>query len=428
MINFQERYEQHSVHAEIAKLFEAVNTHRENLELGDASERLSYARFLRVIRLARRIVQNLDPMLVSLTGLNQAQKQFQSLTNQYNTFVSDKNWDTLANHTDSLLDQVYRIFGPQWSVNSQEVISTIHDFRDDAEKEIAAVKEATSESIASVREEQTQVSTFANSLKQLLDQHNQQFEEQKGRLDKLITDETSRFQDAEQQRSNEYELTKKQQQTTLDDAIADSGENVKSITSTAQTSFDALNENQQSTGDKITSDLQMKLEDAKRIVGLIGNTGMTGHYQKVANSNWWAAEILRVFALLFFVGLVAGVGWVVSGIGADNFSWEVAVFRVLVVATFLAPALYCARESGKHREEEHRNRRIELELASIEPYLDKLPEEKAQQIIEQLASQYFGNHSNTGIDSDDPASLKNIVLRGDQALSLVERLIKIAKP
>ncbi len=172
----------------------------------------------------------------------------------------------------------------------------------------------------------------------------------------------------------------------------------------------------------------MKLEDAKRIVGLIGNTGMTGHYQKVANNNKRAAEILRVLALLFFVGLVAGVSWVVSGIGADNFSWEVAVFRVLVVATFLAPALYCARESNKHREEEHHNRRIELELASIEPYLDKLPEEKAQQIIEQLASQYFGNHSNIEIDSDDPATLKNIVLRGDQALTLVERLVKIAKP
>ena len=34
------------------------------------------------------------------------------------------------------------------------------------------------------------------------------------------------------------------------------------------------------------------------VVGLIGSTGMTGHFQKVANREWWSAEILRALSVI----------------------------------------------------------------------------------------------------------------------------------
>lgn len=171
------------------------------------------------------------------------------------------------------------------------------------------------------------------------------------------------------------------------------------------------------------AEMQQHLMHAKRIVGLIGNTGMAGHYQKVANRELYSAELLRVVAVLFF-GTTAWLVWqVVSQIQATNYNWEVALFRLAVAAVLIAPAVYCARESTRHRRSENRNRQVELELASIHPFLETLPKEKAQAVIERKADQYFGQ----GLEPDEEGgtTLRDLRIRGDQMLKMLERVSRI---
>ncbi|MDF0535853.1 hypothetical protein PY479_16410, partial [Shewanella sp. A32] len=54
------------------------------------------------------------------------------------------------------------------------------------------------------------------------------------------------------------------------------------------------------------------------------------------------------------------------------------------------PAAYAAKESSKHRELENHNRRAELELASLDPYLEKLPKETKDKVKEELTVKFFG--------------------------------------
>lgn len=131
--------------------------------------------------------------------------------------------------------------------------------------------------------------------------------------------------------------------------------------------------------------------EAKKIVGIIGNVGVTGNYQKIANRELRFAEIMRILSLLSFLVLGWTVWQIVQQVNADDFNWEVALFRLAVGLAFLGPAIYCARESSRHRTNEERNRRVELELASLGPYLEKLPDEKAKEVREALARLYFGN-------------------------------------
>lgn len=49
-----------------------------------------------------------------------------------------------------------------------------------------------------------------------------------------------------------------------------------------------------------------------------------------------------------------------------------------------------ALESSKHREAATRNRKIELELASIEPFIEGLPDEEKVKLKSTLTAKYFG--------------------------------------
>ena len=56
-----------------------------------------------------------------------------------------------------------------------------------------------------------------------------------------------------------------------------------------------------------------------------------------------------------------------------------------------APAWYTARESARHRTNADRARQTELELASLGPFIELMPDDKKNQIREELTKRYFGN-------------------------------------
>jgi hypothetical protein len=72
------------------------------------------------------------------------------------------------------------------------------------------------------------------------------------------------------------------------------------------------------------------------------------------------------------------------------------------------PAIYASRESNKHRILETQNRNLELELASIGPFIELLPEDKKQAIKEDLVKKYFGNQISTTDPKDEDISINGL--------------------
>lgn len=146
-----------------------------------------------------------------------------------------------------------------------------------------------------------------------------------------------------------------------------------------------------------SSTLIAQLEDqraqAARIVQVVGNIGVTGNYQQIANAESTQANFWRwVTVAIFGVGIaVAGATFIKfwgQPFTAEN-AWAV-VIRLLYAITITAPAWYTARESARHRTNSDRARQTELELASIGPFIELMPEDKKVEIRQQLTPFYFG--------------------------------------
>lgn len=132
---------------------------------------------------------------------------------------------------------------------------------------------------------------------------------------------------------------------------------------------------------------------AARIVQVVGNIGVTGNYQQIANAeatqaNFWRWATVVVFAAGVTVAVATFIKFWNQPFSVENI-WSV-VIRLLYALAITAPAWYTARESARHRTNSDRARQTELELASIGPFIELMPEEKKIEIREHLTKLYFG--------------------------------------
>ena len=123
---------------------------------------------------------------------------------------------------------------------------------------------------------------------------------------------------------------------------------------------------------------------------VIGNTGMVGGYQHVANSERKSAVIWKCVTVVSMIGLVVFGVLAFVGTEAADFSWSKLGGRVFAAATIGILAAFAARQSAWHDDRERYNRRMELELASIDPYLANLPKDIQDKVKEVLAERFFG--------------------------------------
>jgi hypothetical protein len=100
---------------------------------------------------------------------------------------------------------------------------------------------------------------------------------------------------------------------------------------------------------------------------------------------------MAIIFMTVFSGLLV---WTIIDLSADGFDWTKSLIRLIAAAALSYPATYAARKSSKHRKLETVNRNAELELASINPFIEGLSDDKKQIIKEKLVEKYFGNNKN----------------------------------
>lgn len=133
--------------------------------------------------------------------------------------------------------------------------------------------------------------------------------------------------------------------------------------------------------------LQEQRDEAAKIVQVVGNIGVTGNYQRIANEEQRLANTWRRITVgLFAAGVGLAIATFIKHFGEPVTSenlWSIAI-RLLYAFVIAAPAWYTASESARHRTNADRARQAELELASLGPFIELLPQEKKDAIRERM--------------------------------------------
>lgn len=348
------------------------------------------------------------PTIVQEAELNNISKEIENSLIQINSFVGNKNAGHITNATNHLYTAISR-------VRNLPLPFAKNDFN--FSKNIANFERITKEKYSTLEDENKE-------LKKEFDELSNKLEETNKSIDSLIT--------TLKQKELEIQNLNKSFQTNFEAIKTTATQNYEQDRKTFRAEFDtskkSLNEEVEKlkseidTGtDQIIKDLETKLEEAKKIVGVVSDKAVTGNYQNVANSHKTTADVFRIIAIVLMVSLSAILIYTIWDISGENYDWTKSLIRILAAAALSYPATYAARESSKHRKLEVLNRKAELELTAINPFIELLPETKKQAIKEKLVEKYFGNTGNLINDLDDKKE-------EDVSISSIERIIKTLIP
>lgn len=377
------------------------------------------------------------PVLVQEAELNALANEIEAGLGQINNFIGNNNQGHLTNANNNLNSALNRARNFPLPVSkskynfSKEIANfekTVSEKYTELAKENKAFEERLTQLKTSIESKQQEL----NSLNQLLAQKqteitnltntyttdynnikstaNQQFEQEKAKFRQEFNTEKQSFvteKDALQKEFNtEREALKKELTTERE---------------TYKKQIDTLRENISTETEDLVKELEIKLAESKKLVNIIGNVGATGNYQIIADYHKGQANLWRWIALFFMVLLTGLLIYTIYHVTGTSFNWQVTIVRIVAFSVLLYPATYAARESSKHRRLENLNRKSELDIASINPFIEILPEEKKQAIKERMVEKFFGNSKD--LETEDKKDNSE-----ELTVSGFERLIKALIP
>jgi len=360
----EEQFENHSVHTALSQLDSALQE-KSAKELSDgAIDNLDRTRQATAFIRSRMDVAS--PLLTPSNRLDQIQKSLQGCLNEINQFNSNGNEGHLSNASNQIdagLNNAAALISleqPEPSVKAKDAVS----FKTLAEEVIASLRDKAQ----SVEDRAVQIESSLHNLEKRSEDQNTQINSIQSTLDSKLQELENQFAAAQTERTSEFETQAEQIKKEADDRLS-------SISQTA---------------DETLSEISDKKTEAERIVNLIGNIGLTGNFKGAVAREKQSADRMRLIALSCFIAMVGVVLGTLFLSVSNGFDPWLALFRLGAALSLIVPAAYAARESSRHRTLENKNRRAELELASIDAYLESLPDEKRTEIKANLTDKFFG--------------------------------------
>lgn len=336
----------------------------------------------------RSLLERTPALLVSAHGLTQLHTAFQSIFNELSSYQSNK----VQGHIQNAKAQVEQSVMPQlWAFGPAQQTGEVGQLVDVVNQATQAARDAVQQLVAQrdalvvrqstltqqVEDSQSRLETLSESVAKL-----------KAEAATVVATGQQMYAEKETERVATFEAM-------LKELRADFGRLQAESEKTQVARLDSL----------LTSQ-----EQAAQIVQVVGNTGITGNYQKIANTEGGQANTWRWITITFFgagIAIAAATFWKFwhEPFSPEN-AWSVLI-RLMYAMAITSPAWYTAKESARHRSNADRARQTELELASLGPFIELMPEEKKHQIREELTKRYFGNQVSEHI-AEPPVTLKDL--------------------
>lgn len=406
------------------------------------------------------ILDSTDPNLVPISLLTEIQTYINSINTNIINYIEGENESELEqidSHLDHWLTRVTSVYAPRDTENVEGIASAITSLRRSLGQHARHLRGEVSDQEAAVSELETKVVEIgkhivdieANFQTTLATQEEKfmhsisSFEESVQSLNKQFdtaqSSRTDEFNQSENSHSSTFEENQKSMLTQFQDLTKQfqdqfSEENssrekrfgsekdalnktVEKIISSLNTQIDANKNKFATLYSETDKSLSSQLNQAKEIVGIIANTGLAGAYRGVANKADTKSFLWNILTVISMFGLIGFAVWAFIFTKSNvTFTWPLFFGRIWVSLTFGLLAGYSAAQAHRNSQSSKLNRRIELELSSIDSYLGTLPDELRDMLKAGLADKYFGHFDSVKSgDSDEDAK---------PATSLLELVIK----
>lgn len=373
-----------------------------------------------------------DSTLIPAAPLDNLASALQSATTEVQNFVANGNEGHVVNansHADSALAHIAQIVVP---VSSTEMAG----LREAADAYRTALE-------TSQRNAQGALSSFQTDLAGLqerLTSLSSDVSTEKQRLSSLASEHQSQFSAAQETRSKDYLEAQTARQDKfaaliadytqrLTEQTADFGRQRDLLVQAQKDDLATLTANYRDGAADLLGEIQEHRAQVEKLVGVIGNLGVTSGYQKTANEARFTARVWQGIALASLSAIIVVADKAFLPLVEGSFTWEGFAGRVFVSLTVGVLAAYAISQADKYQQVERRSRKLALELEALGPFLASLPTEKQDDFRIRVGDRSFGTTDDL-IDShstDSPKSVLDVAFKSKELSALIVNVIKATK-
>lgn len=327
------------------------------------------------VRELRSKLKTAKNQLISANGLRQLNEQ---LTRSFSEVSAFQNGGDLASISNAVTHAEEATRTAIWAVPTKpaEIDASWHD-------EMAALTQAFEEAIAKVQEKEKGFGERVDGLYSRVEEFGQKIIE----YDSQASAANENLDAAFNRIGEQYELMQGRVEQSSQKEIDAFRDEVKRVI-----------KNKEMLVDHLMRQLQDQKDKATQIVQVVANIGTTGNYSNMYVSESATADKWRLITVgLFGFGIFLTGGTLAVHIYEEFFNPRYQsdtlslLLRFVVGMVVALPAFYTARESARHRSNADRAKQTELELATLDPFIEFLPSEKKYDLKAKLSEKYFGN-------------------------------------
>jgi hypothetical protein len=286
-----------------------------------------------------------------------------------------------------------------------------------------------------------QIQTDAASLQQRLTELGTEIGTERGRLTTVASEFQSQFSAAQESRSREFAEAQANRQEKFGNIVADYSQRLTeqnaAFTKQRDEAFQSYEANvaelKTKYGDSaknILDQIESEKKDVEKLVGVIGNLGVTSGYLNTANHarrSMWFWQSITVFALIVLSVLAYKTLKLLED-SSGHFLWGAFAARVLLLGSLGVIAAYAGNQADKHFDIEKRNRKLALELEAIGPYLAPLSQEEQDKFRVQIGERSFGRDDDSSVRTHrkSPATLIDLV-KSKEAKDVIDWILEVVR-
>lgn len=384
MSKWNEKFNGHGFWSSWNSLKETANS--DELITEDESSIQDIARLRKVITFIDDLLQQVDPELMNLAILDNYNQTSVACLNELNTYLSSRNITYLQNanaQIDSFLTLLNRIPNLTIANSKSSLKKAATAYADSIDSHLTRVKKFTDEEINAQKANLSNLQVLITAATKEIDLLKSQAKTVEQTINKQSAEFNTQFQNNENSRNSKFDALEQKIDSKIDNLVTQHQNEVNN-------EFKDLSVK----AAKIIQILNKYNDDAAKIFGVVTNTLQAGAYSSYANEEKQSANYLRWTALTL---MLIGVGVLIIpelykiyfNLATYVLDWRLVLGRIPFSLILFVPAFYLAKESNKHRNTEIINRRRELILSTIDPYLALLDNEKSQLIKLEIAKEIF---------------------------------------
>lgn len=401
MSQWEQQISSHPLNEALGRLRALLGSIQMDVNTVPTEQVAQYGRLTTVITETEERLKAVDPAMLSVGVLNNLNTFVTRIVNELQAFNSNKNAGHINNahsHVENLLPQLAQIPVPRGIDDIERVKSGTVAYR----RSIGQYLHSIDEERRQIRDQYKTMTKEATELSEVV-------KRERERADSLISELRQEFEEEEQgrtRRAANEEATRSSSFTTWkDERESEWTEHLQEYQSKAdelamvhREKAEELRKGFSQVAETVLADIRQLREQAEKITGIITLSGFVGGFQCQANRHGRAAIVWKVFAAASLVALVGFAVYAFAEAVKDpaKITTTVLLVRIFVALAFGILAAYAALQGERHEKSERADRKMELELAAISPYLQDLPEPERIKLKIELAQKLFGRSSDGG--------------------------------